>query len=245
MLTGSIVNALAILTGSLIGLMFAQLAQHFAPSPSGRFSGLGLRLQTLVMQGLALCVLYIGFSGSLSGQNGLVIILSMVIGSVLGELLDLDQRMKTLGSWLERQITRLVPDGLGIHSFSDGFIAATLLYCVGAMAVVGALQDGLTANHTTLYAKALLDGISSIFFSASLGIGVAFSAVAVFLYQGLIALAASLLQPLLVESVIAEMTCVGSLLIIALGLNMLNLTKIKVMNMVPAIFIPILLCQWM
>lgn len=245
MLIGSIVNTLAIVVGSFTGLFFMLLAQRCAPSVASRFSDLGTRIQTIVMQGLALCVLYIGFSGSLSGQNGLLIILSMVIGSVLGELLDLDRRMKSLGSWVERHCTRLLPDSTGTQSIADGFVTASLLYCVGAMSVVGALQDGLTANHTTLFAKALLDGISSIFFAASLGIGVLFSAVAVFLYQGTIALSASLLQPFLVDSVIAEMTCVGSLLIIALGLNMLNLTKIKVMNMVPAIFVPIFLCQWM
>ena len=113
------------------------------------------------------------------------------------------------------------------------------------MAIVGSLQDGLTGDHSTLFAKSLLDGISSVVFSASLGIGVAFSAVAVLLYQGAISLAAAFLSPLLGDAVIAEMTCVGSLLIVALSLNMLGLTKIKVMNLVPAIFLPILLCLFM
>ena len=113
------------------------------------------------------------------------------------------------------------------------------------MAIVGALQDGLTGDHSTLFAKSLLDGISSIVFAASLGVGVMFSAIAIFLYQGVIAVLASFLSPLLGDAVIAERTCVGSLLIVALSLNMLNLTKIKVMNLVPAIFLPILLCLWM
>ena len=130
-------------------------------------------------------------------------------------------------------------------SIADGFVTASLLFCVGAVAIVGALNDGLTGNHDMLFAKSLLDGISSIVFGASLGLGVAFSAVAIFIYQGSIALLASFLQPLLNDAVIAEMTCVGSLLIVALSLNMLGLTKIKVMNLVPAIFLPILLCMFM
>ena len=128
---------------------------------------------------------------------------------------------------------------------SEGFVTASLLFCVGAMAIVGALENGLTGNYETLQAKSLLDGISAIVFASSLGIGVAFSAVALFLYQGSISLLASVLSPLLGDAVIAEMTCVGSLLIVALALNMLNLTKIKVMNLVPAIFLPILLCTFM
>ena len=124
-------------------------------------------------------------------------------------------------------------------------MTASLLFCVGAMAIVGALQGGLTGDHSTLFAKSLLDGISSVVFAASLGIGVVFSAAAIFLYQGLIAVSASFLSPFLGESVIAEMTCVGSLLIIALSTNILNITKIKVMNLVPAIFIPIILCRLM
>ena len=165
-------------------------------------------------------------------------------GAIIGELLDLDKRMRSLGDWVQAKTAHLALGGQSA-SVSEGFVTASLLFCVGAMAIVGALNDGLTGDHSTLFAKSLLDGISSIVYGASLGIGVAFSAAAVFLYQGLIALAASFLEPFLVDSVIAEMTCVGSLLIVALGLNMLDLTKIKVMNLVPAIFLPILLCLFM
>jgi hypothetical protein len=169
----------------------------------------------------------------------------MVIGAIIGELLDLDLRMRHLGDWVQEKTKRLSLGG-GKASISDGFVTASLLFCVGAMAIVGALNDGLTGDHSMLFAKSMLDGISSIVFSASLGIGVAFSAVAIFLYQGIIAVLASFLSPLLdPNTVIPEMTCVGSLLIVALGLNMLDLTKIKVMNLVPAIFLPILLCMVM
>ena len=241
MLTGTIVNALAILAGSAAGMLLTWLAGRFSGVlPAGSVK-LGERLQTIIMQGVALCVLYLGISGSLDGQNTLIAILSMVLGAILGELLDLDKRMRSLGDWVQKRTEHLVTNG-GQASISEGFVTASLLFCVGAMAIVGALQDGLTGDHSTLFAKSLLDGISSIVFGASLGLGVAFSAVAILLYQGSISLMASFLQPYLGDAVIAEMTCVGSLLIVALSLNMLGLTKIKVMNLVPAIFLPILLC---
>ena len=244
MLTGTIVNALAILAGSAAGMLLTWLAGRFSGVLPADSVKLGERLQTIIMQGVALCVLYLGISGSLDGQNTLIAILSMVLGAILGELLDLDRRMRSLGDWVQKKTERLAL-GSGNASVSEGFVTASLLFCVGAMAIVGALQDGLTGDQSTLFAKALLDGISAIVFGASLGIGVAFSAAAVLLYQGIIAVLASFLSPFLGDAVIAEMTCVGSLLIIALGTNMLNVTKIKVMNLVPAIFLPILLCRIM
>lgn len=244
MLTGTIVNALAVLAGSAAGMLLTWLAGRFSALLPAGSARLGERLQTIIMQGVALCVLFLGVSGSLKGQNSLITILAMVIGSMIGELLNLDERMQRLGGWVQKKTQRLVLNGGGA-SISEGFVTASLLFCVGAMSIVGALQDGLVGDHSTLFAKSLLDGISSIVFGASLGIGVAFSAVAVLIYQGLIAVLASFLAPFLGDAVIAEMTCVGSLLIIALSFNMLNLTKIKVMNLVPAIFLPIFLCMFM
>ena len=241
MLTGTLVNAAAILAGSLLGMLLTWLAGHFSTLLPAGSTLLAERLKTIIMQGVALCVMYLGISGCLEGNNSLIAILSMVLGALIGELLDLDKRMRSLGDWVQKRTEHLVTNG-GQASISEGFVTASLLFCVGAMAIVGALQDGLTGDHTTLFAKSLLDGISSIVFGASLGLGVAFSAVAILLYQGSISLLASFLQPYLGDAVIAEMTCVGSLLIVALSLNMLGLTKIKVMNLVPAIFLPILLC---
>ena len=241
MLTGTIVNTLAILAGSSAGMFLAWAAHRFSSLLPCGSAALGQRLQTIIMQGVALCVMYLGISGCLKGSQTMVAILSMVLGAILGELLDLDRRMRGLGDEVQKRTAHLALDG-GSASVSEGFVTASLLFCVGAMAIVGALQDGLTGDHSTLFAKSLLDGISSVVFGAALGIGVLFSAGAVFLYQGVIALLASLLQPYLGDAVIAEMTCVGSLLIVALSLNMLGLTKIKVMNLVPAIFLPILLC---
>lgn len=244
MLTGTIINALAVLAGSMAGLLLKWLAAHFSSCLPAGSAALGQRLQSIIMNGVALCVLYIGVSGSLKGSNTLTAILSMVAGAITGELLDLDRRMSALGDWVQRKTARLT-GGEGGASVSEGFVTASLLFCVGAMSIVGALENGLTGNYETLQAKSLLDGVSSIVFASSLGVGVAFSAAALLLYQGSISLLASVLSPFLGDAVIAEMTCVGSLLIVALSLNMLGLTKIKVMNLVPAIFFPILLCTFM
>ena len=186
-------------------------------------------------------MLYIGVDGMLAGENTLVAILSIAIGAIFGELLQLDEHMHQLGDWVERKF-----GGKGSKtSLSDGFVTASLLFCVGAMAIMGALDSGLTGDHSTLYAKALLDGIISVVYASTLGIGVALSAIPIFLYQGAIALGASFLAPYLTEAVILEMKCVGSILILGLSLNMLGLTKIKVMNYVPAVFLPILLCRFL
>lgn len=243
MLIGSIVNGLAIMAGAAFGMLLTFLAGRFSSLLPAGSAALGQRLQAIIMQGASLCVLYLGISGSLQGQNSLLVILSMVLGALMGELLDLDKCIQQLGDWVQSKTKRL--NFGGSASISEGFVTASLLFCVGAMAIVGALNDGLAGNHDILFAKALLDGIIAIVFGASLGLGVAFSGVAVFLYQGIIALLASFLAPFLGDTVIAEMTCVGSLLIVALALNMLNLTKIKVLNLVPAIFLPILLCRIM
>ena len=241
MLTGTIINTLVILAGSAVGLGIHALAGRFSSALGEKGARLGERLQALMMQGIALCVLYIGISGSLKGQNALAAILSMALGAILGELLDLDGRMNRLGQWVQDRTARVLKGGGS--SVAEGFVTSSLLFCVGAMSIVGALENGLTGNFDTLKAKSVLDGISSIIFASSLGVGVALSAVPVLLYQGLISLAAGVLSPLLGDVVIAEMTCVGSLLIVAMGLNMLGVTKIKVMNLVPGIFLPILLCR--
>ena len=244
MITGSIINALAVIAGSVIGLLLKWLASRFSNVLPAGADSLGHRLQEIIMQGVALCVLYIGISGSLKGSNTLVAILSMVLGAIIGETLDLDRRMKQLGDWVQNKTQKFA--GNNGTSVSEGFVTASLLFCVGAMAIVGSLENGLTGNYDTLKAKSLLDGISSIVFASSLGIGVAFSSVAVLIYQGLISLSASFISPYLGgDAVIAEMTCVGSLLIAALSLNMLGITKIKVMNLVPACLLPILLCRFM
>ena len=243
MITGSVINAAAILVGALAGVFIKWLAGHLSGRLSRNAGVFGKRLQESVMHAVALCVMFIGISGSLKGQKLLVTILSLVLGALVGEALDLDRRMTRLGDWVQSKTGRLAGEGTSI---SEGFVTASLLFCVGAMAIVGSLENGLTGNCDTLKAKALLDGISAVVFASSLGIGVGFSAVAVLIYQGAISLCAGFVEPFLGgEAVIAEMSCVGSLLILALSLNMLGMTKIRVMNLVPACLMPVILCRFM
>ena len=226
-LTGTLVNSLTIIAGTVVGMLLGK----FIPE----------RMSDAVSKGVALCVLYIGIDGMLDGENTLVAIISTVIGAIIGELLRLDDRMHYLGDWVERRFAKNGAKG----SISEGFVSASLLFCVGAMAIMGSLDSGLLRDHSTLYAKATLDGITSIVYGSTMGVGVALSAVPIFLYQGAIALGASFIEPFLTAAVIAEMKCVGSILITGLALNLLGLTKIKVVNYVPAIFLPILLCTFM
>lgn len=225
---GTLVNTFAVILGSLIGIILKR--------------GIPQRFSSAIMKAVALCVIYIGIDGCLDGKNPLITIISMVVGVILGEALRLEDRINTLGDKLEQMFKNSSDEETSI---SKGFVTASLLFCVGAMTVVGSLESGMTGNHEILFSKSLLDFISSIIFAASLGIGVMFSAAFVFLYQGLITVLGEFIAPFLSDAVIAEMTTVGSLLIIALGLNMLGITKFKVMNYVPAIFLPILLCLFM
>ena len=227
-LTGTIVNAIAVIIGSTIGLLLKK--------------GIPQRFSDSIMKAIALCVIYIGIDGCLQGEKTLVTIISMVLGVIIGEALRLDDRINNLGKKLEDKVSKgKEADG----SIAKGFVTASLLFCVGAMTIVGSLESGISGNHEILFSKSLLDFISSVIFTASLGIGVVFSAVFVFIYQGAITLLAQFIGPFLGDAVIAEMTCAGSLLIIALGLNMLGITKLKVMNYIPAVFLPIVLCLFM
>lgn len=224
---GVTVNALAIIVGGFLGLLVKK--------------GVPERYSDAIMKGLGLCVLYIAIDGALEGTNVLVLIISVAIGAVVGTFLKLDEGIRTIGNKLEQKFK----SGDEKSTFAEGFVTASLLFCVGAMAVVGSLDAGLTGDNSTLYTKALLDGIMSIVFASTLGVGVLFSGALVFIYQGLIALLSGAIQPLLTDYSIAEMSCVGSVLMIAVALNMMNITKIKVMNLVPAVFIPIILCLFM
>lgn len=234
---GAIVNALAVIGGSLIGL----IAHRFtaAEKVSSEREGLGKKVSGALMTGVGLCVLLIGIQGAIKSQNILIVILSMAIGALIGTLLDLDGKINRLGDFVEKKTKNK------FGNVSQGFVSASLLFCVGAMAVTGALESGLVRDHSTQYAKSLLDGISSVVFSASMGFGVMLSAVMVLLYQGSITLLAQWIEPLLNEAVITEMSAVGSLLIIGISLNILGITKIKLMNYIPAIFLPMLLCLFM
>lgn len=196
--------------------------------------GIQERYRKTIHAGLALCVMLIGVSGAIKTSNVMIVIVSMVIGTLLGELAHIEDGLDKLGGWAQKRFAK------GDTGFAAGFVNATLLFCVGAMAVVGSLEAGLTGKSDTLLAKALLDGVSAMIFASTLGIGVAFSAIPLTLYQGGIALLANVLAPVMTDALIQEMSAVGSLLIIALSLNMLEATRerIRVGNMLPAILIP-------
>lgn len=229
MLTGTIVNTATVICGSLIGMLLGNILPE--------------RLRDTVMKGLGLCTLYIGITGMFGSENALITIISIAVGAAIGELLDLDGHLNRFADGLERKFRK---NGNGKTSIAEGFVTASLVFCVGAMTIVGALNDGLTGDHQMLFTKATLDFVSSMVFASSMGIGVLLAAAAVFVIQGSIACLASLVAPLLQSgNTITEMTVVGSVLIVGLGLNILGLTKLKVMNYVPAIFLPILLCMFM
>lgn len=218
---GTLINCGAIILGSAIGLLLRK--------------GMNQKLSKTVMQGIGLCVILIGIMGAIKTQNTLLVILSMVIGGVIGSLIDIEDKMNRLGAFAQRKLSHGEGEG---STFAKGFVTASLIYCVGAMAVVGALDSGIRGDHSTLIAKAALDGISAIVFASSLGVGVMLSAVPVLIYQGLIALLGTVIAPLLSDLVITEMSAVGGLLIVGIGVNMTMNQDIKVANLLPAIFVP-------
>jgi uncharacterized membrane protein YqgA involved in biofilm formation len=217
---GTLANTFAIVVGSLIGLAFSR----FIPK----------KITTTLIQGAALAVMLIGLKMAWKENNFIIILCSLVFGGVIGELIMIEERINGLGKWLEEKFAR------SGGNISKGFITTTLLYCVGSMAVVGSLESGLTGNHDTLFAKSVLDGLGSIIFAGSLGVGVLFSAASVFLYQGSITLGASFLKQFLTDPVITQMSAIGGLLIVAMGFNMLEVVKIKVANLLPGIFLPLI-----
>lgn len=192
------------------------------------------------MIGIGLCTVYIGISGALKGENTIILIASIVIGCIIGTWIDIDKRINSLGEWIG---TRFKASPEGPASIAQGFVTGSLLFCIGAMTIVGSLDAGLSGDNKMLFTKSVLDFISSIMLSVSLGVGVLFSALFVLLFQGSLVLLARLLQPVLTASAVAEITCAGSLLIVALGLNIIGLTKIKVANYLPAIVIAPILCS--
>ncbi|NLL82321.1 MAG: DUF554 domain-containing protein [Tissierellia bacterium] len=217
---GTIVNVITIIIGTFLGIILKK--------------GIKDKYKNTIMDGIGLSVSIIGITGAIETNNIILVIISVVIGSIIGEMIDIDLRLDNLGHTMESKF------GKGDSNFSKGFVTASLIYLIGAMAVVGSLESGLTGNHETLFAKSILDGIMSIVLGSTLGIGVAFSTIPVFIYQGAITLLASSVKDLLTPAAVTEMSAVGGILILAIGLNQLGLKKIKVANMLPAIFIPIL-----
>lgn len=225
---GVIVNVFTVIIGSLVGLLCKK--------------GIPEKIEKAIMTAIGLCTLYLGVSGALAGSNVLVMILSMILGTATGTLLDLDGGITRIGRWVENKFRR---KGGQSVSVAEGFITASLLFCIGAMTIVGSLNAGLRNDYDMLFTKSLLDLFSSMMLAASLGIGVLCSAAFVLVFQGGLVLLAQVVAPVLTEASIAEITCVGSLMILALGLNLLGITKIKVANLLPAmLFAPVALALY-
>ena len=220
---GTIVNVGTVLIGTTIGILLK--------------NGLPKRFEKTVMQGLGLTTCFIGIGGTLSEvliiqdgeigtQHTMLLILCLALGAVIGEALNIEQRLEDFGAFCQSHFA-----AKGDSRFVEGFVTASLLFCVGAMAIVGALNDGLNGDPTMLIAKAILDGVASILFAASLGKGVYLSIVPIFFYQGGITLMARFIR---------QMSCVGSVLIFAISLNLIFNSKLRVGNLLPAIFLPVL-----
>ena len=224
---GVLVNVATALIGGLVGTLFKK--------------GIPEKITNAVMTAVGLCVVYIGIDGALKGDNTLVLIISMLIGTVIGSLIDIDDKINRLGKWVEKKFNK----GKKKVSIAEGFVTATLLFCVGSMTVVGSLNAGLLGDNRMLYTKAILDLVSGTVIATSCGIGVVFSAVSVFVIQGGIVLLAEQLNGILTTQAINEMTCVGSVIIIALGFNLVGISKFKVANFMPAIFLAPLICLLM
>lgn len=226
-MVGPVVNAAAIVVCALAGCFFIR--------------GIPERFEEIIKKAIGLSIMYVGIKGALDNQRVLLLIMSMVLGAVIGEFINIDRLLNRFGNWTERKLKRYFAMSGG--TFSKGFVSASILFCTGSMAIVGSMQSGLQGNHETLFAKSVLDGSISLVFGASMGIGVVFSAIPVLVYQAAIALAAMAIRDFLTADIIREMSAVGNLLVAAIGFNFLgvageNPKEIRVANLIPAIFIP-------
>lgn len=216
---GVLVNTLTVILGSSIGLLFKK--------------GIPERVNRAAMLGLGVCTLYIGITGSLVGENVLILIAAVVMGAIVGTLLDIDGKISRFAKKIEAQFRK---NGSNV-SVAEGMTSATLLFCVGSMTVTGSIQAGLTGDHSILMTKAMLDLFSSVMLASGMGIGVLFSAASVLIFQGGLVLLAGVISPLLSVGAINEMTCTGSILIIMIGTNLMGITRIKVADYLPAIIL--------
>lgn len=212
---GAMINFIAIVLGSGLGLVLRM--------------GISESYKKTIMQAMGLAVLFIGFKMALASENSVIVVLSLGLGALLGEMADLEGKLNRFGELL----TQIIGSRFG--DVGKGFVTATLVFCIGAMAIVGSIQEGLTGDASIIYAKSLIDGIVAVIFAASMGIGVMLSAVSVFLYQGGITLAASVLQNFVTDGMIHEISGTGGIMIVAIGLSMLKIIKIKLANLLPGL----------
>lgn len=226
--SGAVVNFFLVIVGGCVGMLLRK--------------GIPERVRDTLMKGMAFCVMYIGISGLFEDNiNPLIVVIATGIGAVLGELIDIDRLVNRLSQKIENRFSR------GETGLAEGFVSATLLFCVGAMTVVGSIDSGISGDNTTLYSKSVIDCISGAVMASAMGAGVPIAAIPVLIIEGGLTLLASFVEPLLTDRIIAHMSVIGSMLIIAIAFNMLDLgkTRIKVMNLLPAVFLPMLFCLFM
>lgn len=227
---GTAVNGLCILIGSLLGKLFHRIPES---------------IKKTAMQGISLTVIVLGLQMSLETKNILVVILSLVFGAIIGEMIDLEGKLQQLGDWVEKKMGNKFDRG----NFSQGFVTATLIFVIGAMAIIGALDSEIRGDHSVLFTKGIIDGFTALVLTTTLGLGVIFSVIPVVLYEGTVALFATQIDQLISEKLmdhfILEMTATGGVMIFALGLNILGLTKIRVANLLPGIIFTFIIVTFM
>jgi hypothetical protein len=217
---GTIANAFAIIAGGILGLLFKNAIPE--------------KISEALLKATGLAVIAIGINLMLSGKNFTLLIISLVIGTIIGEVIDIEKNLDKFGAFIESKMKNKE------SNVALGFVTCTLVYCVGSMAIVGSIQSGLTGNHEILFSKAVLDGITAVTFAATMGAGVVLSGISVLVYQGAITMLASLMQSLLSTVVVNEMTAIGGVIIMGIGLNFLIANRMRVGNLLPSIFIPII-----
>lgn len=220
---GVIVNTVTVIIGSIIGMLGGKLIPE--------------RVNKAIMVAIGLCTVYIGIDGALAGSNTLVLIISLVLGTLVGTLIDIDKGINWLGDTMGKRFKSQK------GNFAEGFVTASLVFCIGSMTIVGSLKAGIEGDNSMIFTKSLLDLISSSMLASALGVGVLVSAVFVLVFQGALVLLAGLLEPVLNDFAVSELICVGSVMIIGLGLNLIGVTKIKVAIMLPALIFAPVICK--
>jgi hypothetical protein len=223
-----LVNTAAVLAGSTIGILFRNRLKE--------------SLRDSIMKALGLCTVLIGIMSAIETKELLCIIICMVLGTILGELLRIDDGIEHAGDAIKAKLLKGKAGNAGLESFTDGFVSASILFCIGSMTIVGSLEAGIRHNYSIIYAKSMMDFVSSMAFGAAMGFGVTCSAAFVFLFQGALVLLATWVGSALSDAVVTEMSAVGGVILIGMALNLLGCTRerIRVANMLPAIFLPIL-----
>ena len=228
-MTGTVINVITVVAGGTLGTLLGERL------PS--------RIRRIIMQGVGLVTLAVGMSMAITTKNFLLVLISIVIGGILGEWWRLEERLDGAGKWLEAKASRFPLLARG--EFTKGFVTASLVFCVGPMTILGSIQDGLSGDYTLLSIKSALDGFSSLAFAASMGMGVTFAAITVLVYQGILTLGASLFQAILSDAMITEMTATGGVMILGIGLLLLEIKRVRVANFLPALaIVPLLVALW-